>query len=107
MATGAPSPLSNLVIPTNNNTTPNIHSSNPNLNLIIQSSLAASVIASSSSWTQDAPQGDEIEELIPCENINFVAKGIYRSAFPKKKNFPFLKKLGLKSVLYVMFPFIL
>ncbi|KAJ3125585.1 hypothetical protein HK098_008374 [Nowakowskiella sp. JEL0407] len=39
------------------------------------------------------------EEIIPCENFNMVCKGIYRSAFPKKKNFPFLKKLGLNSIL--------
>ncbi|KAJ3356359.1 Tyrosine-protein phosphatase dsp1 [Allomyces javanicus] len=41
----------------------------------------------------------DVEELIPTENINLVAKGVYRSAFPKKKNFAFLKKLGLKSIL--------
>ncbi|KAJ3297649.1 hypothetical protein HK104_000282, partial [Borealophlyctis nickersoniae] len=28
-----------------------------------------------------------------------VSAGVYRSAFPKKKNFAFLKKLGLKSIL--------
>ncbi|KXS14157.1 protein-tyrosine phosphatase [Gonapodya prolifera JEL478] len=38
-------------------------------------------------------------ELIPMENFALVCKGVYRSAFPKKKNFPFMKKLGLKSVL--------
>ena len=26
---------------------------------------------------------------------------VYRSSFPKKKHFPFLKTLGLRSVLYV------
>ena len=39
------------------------------------------------------------EELIPCENFTMVSKGVYRSSFPKKKNFPFLKKLGLGSVM--------
>ncbi|TPX69068.1 hypothetical protein SpCBS45565_g02624 [Spizellomyces sp. 'palustris'] len=39
------------------------------------------------------------EELYPTENFNMVTKGVYRSAFPKKKNFSFLKKLGLKSIL--------
>ncbi|KAJ3080338.1 hypothetical protein HK102_003127 [Quaeritorhiza haematococci] len=39
------------------------------------------------------------EELVPTENFNMICNGVYRSAFPKKKNFPFLKKLGLKSIL--------
>jgi tyrosine-protein phosphatase SIW14 len=42
---------------------------------------------------------EEPEELIPMENFSMVCKGVYRGAFPKKKNFPFLKKLGLKSIL--------
>ncbi|KAI9168382.1 tyrosine-protein phosphatase siw14 [Blastocladiella emersonii ATCC 22665] len=41
----------------------------------------------------------EPEEMLPTENIALVAKGVYRSAFPKKKHFAFLKKLGLKSIL--------
>ena len=41
------------------------------------------------------------EELVPMENFSLVCKGVYRSSFPKKKNFAFLKKLGLKSVLWV------
>jgi tyrosine-protein phosphatase SIW14 len=43
---------------------------------------------------------DSDEELQPCENFNLVTPGVYRSAFPKKKNFKFLKKLKLKSILY-------
>ncbi|KAH8552124.1 tyrosine-specific protein phosphatase family protein [Umbelopsis sp. PMI_123] len=39
------------------------------------------------------------EALIPPENFNMVSDYIYRSSFPKKKHFAFLKKLGLKSVL--------
>ncbi|KAJ3190177.1 hypothetical protein HDU85_000468 [Gaertneriomyces sp. JEL0708] len=39
------------------------------------------------------------EELYPPENINMVSPGVYRSAFPKKKNFPYLTKLGLRSIL--------
>jgi tyrosine-protein phosphatase SIW14 len=42
---------------------------------------------------------DEYEELNPPENFALVCSGVYRSAFPLKKNFPFLKKLRLKSVL--------
>ncbi|KAF9364528.1 hypothetical protein BGX34_001246 [Mortierella sp. NVP85] len=39
------------------------------------------------------------EDLCPPDNFNMVSTWIYRSSFPKKKNFSFLKKLGLKSVL--------
>ncbi|KAI8585445.1 tyrosine phosphatase family-domain-containing protein [Geranomyces variabilis] len=39
------------------------------------------------------------DELYPTENFNMITKGVYRSAFPKKKNFSFLKKLGLRSIL--------
>jgi len=46
---------------------------------------------------QDSP----IERLIPPTNFAMVDKGIYRSAFIQKKNFPFLKTLGLKTVLFL------
>lgn len=39
--------------------------------------------------------------LIPPENFAMVNSWLYRSSFPKKKHFPFLKTLGLRSVLYV------
>ncbi|PKI84325.1 hypothetical protein MVES_001628 [Malassezia vespertilionis] len=39
------------------------------------------------------------EELVPPENFAMVNSWIYRSSFPKKKHFPFLKTLGLRSVL--------
>eukprot|EP00732_Lithocolla_globosa_P004143 Lithocolla_globosa_v1_NODE_3662_length_1610_cov_22.238432.p1 type:complete len:197 gc:universal NODE_3662_length_1610_cov_22.238432:483-1073(+) len=39
------------------------------------------------------------EELFPPENFALVSPGVYRSSFPKKKNFPFLKKLRLKTIL--------
>ncbi|KAJ3314721.1 Intraflagellar transport protein 80 [Boothiomyces sp. JEL0838] len=42
---------------------------------------------------------EDQEELSPCENFNLITPGVYRSAFPKKKNFSFLKKLKLKSIL--------
>ena len=41
------------------------------------------------------------EILVPPSNFAMVESGIYRSGFPKKKNFPFLKRLGLKSVLFL------
>lgn len=40
-----------------------------------------------------------VEALIPPDNFAMVCKGVYRSAFPTKKNFPFLERLKLKSVL--------
>ncbi|KAJ3324677.1 hypothetical protein HDU76_013360 [Blyttiomyces sp. JEL0837] len=49
--------------------------------------------------TSEYADDEPAEEMIPCENFNLVCKGVYRSAFPKKKNFPFLKKLGLRSIL--------
>ncbi|TPX33738.1 hypothetical protein SmJEL517_g03487 [Synchytrium microbalum] len=39
------------------------------------------------------------EELVPCENWSMVAKGVYRSSMPKKKNYGFLKSVRLRSVL--------
>lgn len=39
------------------------------------------------------------EELIPPDNFAMVNSWVYRSSFPKKKHFPFLKTLGLRSVL--------
>jgi hypothetical protein len=45
-------------------------------------------------------EGETIEEqLLPPENFTLVTPFIYRSGFPKKKNFQFLKKLKLKSIL--------
>lgn len=40
-------------------------------------------------------------ELIPPENFAMVNSWLYRSSFPKKKHFNFLKTLGLRSVLCV------
>jgi tyrosine-protein phosphatase SIW14 len=37
----------------------------------------------------------------PPDNFAVVCKGIYRSGFPKKKNFGFLKKLGIRMVIYL------
>ncbi|KAG0254225.1 hypothetical protein BG011_005890 [Mortierella polycephala] len=53
--------------------------------------------------TMDINAGSESlsypEDLCPPDNFNMVSTWIYRSSFPKKKNFSFLKKLGLKSIL--------
>lgn len=39
------------------------------------------------------------EEFSPPENFSLVEPGVYRSAFPMKRNFSFLARLRLKSVL--------
>lgn len=45
--------------------------------------------------------GEEEDLLIPPDNFSMVEPGIYRSGFPGKKNFPFLKSLQLRTVLYL------
>lgn len=47
----------------------------------------------------DLQGDDEPEEYIPPENLAMVCKGVYRSALPKKKNFPYLRRMGLRSIL--------
>ena len=39
--------------------------------------------------------------LAPPENFSLVTRGIYRSSFPTKKNFVFLRQLGLRSIVYL------
>ena len=39
--------------------------------------------------------------FIPPLNFAMVAKGVYRSGYPNKRNHAFLSKLGLKSILYL------
>ncbi|WWC65783.1 uncharacterized protein I303_108405 [Kwoniella dejecticola CBS 10117] len=39
------------------------------------------------------------EDLVPPENFALVSKGVYRSGFPKKRNFGFMQTLRLKTVL--------
>jgi len=48
---------------------------------------------------------DEEEEYYPMENFSMVSKDVYRGAFPMRKNFPFLKQLGMKSILYPLHEF--
>ena len=40
----------------------------------------------------------EIEDLLAPENFSMVEAGVYRSAFPRSKNIPFLRSLGLRAV---------
>ncbi|CAM9593416.1 unnamed protein product [Scytosiphon promiscuus] len=44
------------------------------------------------------PEEDQ-EDLFPPDNFSMVDAGIYRSSFPMKKHFPFLRKLGLRTIL--------
>ncbi|ETO12454.1 hypothetical protein RFI_24923, partial [Reticulomyxa filosa] len=39
--------------------------------------------------------------LLPPVNFAMVDKGVFRSGFPEKKNFDFLKRLKLKTVIYL------
>lgn len=47
----------------------------------------------------DAFDHDKNMPFIPPLNFAMVAKGVYRSGYPNKRNHPFLSKLGLKSIL--------
>lgn len=40
-------------------------------------------------------------QVTPPPNFNMVAHNLFRSSFPQKENFSFLRRLKLKSVLYV------
>jgi len=39
--------------------------------------------------------------LVPPLNFGMVAPGVYRSGYPNSKNFPFMKKLRFKSIVYL------
>jgi len=54
-------------------------------------------------YEEDGSDGGHKEEplFIPPLNFAVVSRGVYRSGYPNKKNHPFLKKLGLKSILYL------
>ncbi|KAI9209278.1 protein-tyrosine phosphatase [Polychytrium aggregatum] len=41
------------------------------------------------------------DRVVPPLNFAMVAPGVYRSGYPNKKNYPFLKKLGLKTVMFL------
>ncbi|KAJ2330343.1 tyrosine-protein phosphatase siw14 [Coemansia sp. RSA 2673] len=58
-------------------------------------------MATISSKTYDEPlnPGEFPDDLHPPENFGMVCPYIYRSGMPKKRNYPFLKKLKLKSIL--------
>eukprot|EP01060_Flectonema_neradi_P036999 TRINITY_DN7327_c0_g1_i1.p1 TRINITY_DN7327_c0_g1~~TRINITY_DN7327_c0_g1_i1.p1 ORF type:complete len:248 (+),score=36.39 TRINITY_DN7327_c0_g1_i1:72-746(+) len=39
--------------------------------------------------------------LIPCSNFSMLVPGVYRSGYPSKKNFAFLRRLGIRSICYL------
>lgn len=41
------------------------------------------------------------ELYIPPINFGMVCPGIFRSGFPNKKNFPFMKKIKVKTIIYL------
>eukprot|EP00903_Cladosiphon_okamuranus_P008219 g7912.t1 len=53
----------------------------------------------SSQQSQQPQLEDQEEDLFPPDNFSMVDAGIYRSSFPMKKHFPFLRKLGLRTIL--------
>ena len=44
----------------------------------------------------------EAKVMVPPLNFAMVAPGVYRSGHPNRQNFPFLIKLGLKSIMYII-----
>ncbi len=54
-----------------------------------------------SSYYSSSYDSSSLSSLIPPENFSPVSNGIYRSGFPTKKNFPFLKSLRLKTIIYL------
>ena len=60
--------------------------------------------------TQDSDYLPQNDEFIPPTNFAMIEKGFYRSiffstlfkigSFPVKRNFPFLRHLGIRSILY-------
>ena len=41
------------------------------------------------------------ETVVPPLNFDMVAPGVYRSGHPNERNFSFLKRLNLKSIIYL------
>lgn len=57
------------------------------------------VHSSASAPKQHSATSASTAPLVPPDNFAMVNSWVYRSSFPKKRHFPFLKTLGLKSVL--------
>ncbi|KAJ1041759.1 hypothetical protein NDA14_004718 [Ustilago hordei] len=65
---------------------------------ISPSSLSSLPLAGASSANASTAP-DFQEDLLPPDNFAMVNSHVYRSSFPKKKHFPFLRTLALRSVL--------
>lgn len=64
---------------------------------IIQSTTSTSSISGSSALSESSSSGDS--EVSPPGNFAEVVPGLYRSSFPHEKHFPYLRSLGLKTIL--------
>jgi len=53
------------------------------------------------SLVESADSIDDCNGLQPPPNFAMVAEGLYRSGYPQVKNFNFLQRLNLKSILYL------
>ncbi|KAF9979287.1 hypothetical protein BGZ73_002556 [Actinomortierella ambigua] len=85
---------------TNTNTTSRSSTLTTSATAIIKNSMnVPRPMAAAELLDPNAESGSYQEDLCPPDNFNMVSTWIYRSSFPKKKHFPFLKKLGLKSIL--------
>lgn len=47
------------------------------------------------------PSSASVQELVPPVNFAIVCPGVYRSGYPTKKNYPFLRALRLRTILYL------
>lgn len=91
----------------NNNNNENNHNisnnNNNNNNDVVQSYFNPhkSLTLQITNVTNPSSMSATSEMLIPPLNFSMVIPGVYRSGYPNKKNFEFLKKIGLKSILYL------
>jgi tyrosine-protein phosphatase SIW14 len=42
-----------------------------------------------------------VESFVPPINFGMISPGVYRSGFPGKKNFGFMQKIGIKTIVYL------
>ncbi len=58
-------------------------------------------VTSSNDLSNVVDQNTTITPYIPPLNFSMVIPGVYRGGYPNKKNFDFLKKIGLRSILFL------
>lgn len=61
----------------------------------LYSQQSASSLKTESGWSKES-----LEEKIPGQPINFgtIVPGVYRSSYPQETDYPFIQKLGLKTI---------